>query len=56
MNIKDAIAEIQEIEAEYGNIPLLIEVDVDAGYSLVKVDEISVENRDPYGLSALCLM
>lgn len=56
MKISDVIAELKEIESGYGDIPLLIEVEIDGVCSVVEVEEISVEGREGYGISALCLM
>jgi hypothetical protein len=56
MKIEDAIAILEKIKADYGNIPLLIEVEIDGVQSAVEVEEIIVEGREGHGLSALCMM
>lgn len=56
MKIEDVIAVLEKIKADYGNIPLLVEVKLDGVQSVVEVEEISVEGREAHGLSALCLI
>ena len=56
MKIEDAILALEKIKTDYGNIPFLIEVEIDYVQSTVEVEEISVEGREGHGLSALCLM
>lgn len=56
MKIRDLIEQLEMIETQYGDIPCLIDVEIDYVTASVEVDECSVEERDGYGLSVKLLM
>lgn len=54
MKIDELINELKMIKSEYGNMECLVEINIGYGdINIVPIDEISIIERDEYGLSAL---
>ena len=56
MKIDDIIKELQKINKKYGNLPCLIEVEMDYVTTDVEIDDCCVEKREGYGLSVKFMM
>ena len=51
MSISEVIAELKGIKKQHGNVPCLIEIEIDGFLETMPVGEVSLENRELFGLS-----
>lgn len=56
MKIDDMIERLESIKDDFGDIECLIEVDLDYTSATVPVDELSIEDREGFGVSVKFLM
>jgi hypothetical protein len=56
MIISEIVKELERIKKDFGDLPCLIEVEMDYVSTNMPVDECAVEERDGYGLSVKFIM